>query len=157
MGEVRVQLNWDLLKRSMTLGITTVSLVHTSKWNPATLYAPWYKDSAGMNVPHDADAAQPWRYDELIEDREVQPFDYELITEEAARIAVLESAKVLSLEVGSDEHLILDGNHRLMLRLGQLAHRDTVLPWYRIHAPLNSLLVPDTVHFSHGPFFNPKK
>jgi len=130
----------------MEEGAVTATVRQVSEWEPTSFFAPWYKDSSGNSVPyHDADA-HPWRYDELIMPRELEAFDY---PEDATSDQILsQNAKVLTLDLKSKEHLVLDGNHRLMLKLGKLAMHDISLPWYRIHASLELALVPDVVHWS---------
>lgn len=146
--DVRVQLRWATLELAMQSGTAKASLDNAPEWIPEALYAPWYKDSMGKPVSYDTIDARPWRYDELTAARPRQPFDYSTPEEDlSSSIAIAQESKILTLDVGNGEQLVLDGNHRLMLRLGCLASYDITMTQYRVEAPLELRLVPDVLYW----------
>ncbi|HJP80795.1 MAG TPA: hypothetical protein VJ841_00155 [Candidatus Saccharimonadales bacterium] len=148
-SDLRVEFDWLALRQGMEDGIADITIDHVTTWDPTKLYAPWYHDGHRQAMRYDEEGAQPWRYDQLLGQPMMQVPGHFLSEEIIARHdAVFKDAKILSHDVGEERHLVLDGNHRLILRLGFLAARQIVLPHYQIHAPLNPPLVPDVKHFT---------
>jgi hypothetical protein len=148
-SDVRVKFDWQTFEAGMEEGLIDVTVTPTASWDATTLYAPWYHNGHRQAVRYDEEGAQPWRYDELLGQPMMQAPGHFLSEEIAARHdVVFKDTKILSLDVGRERRLVLDGNHRLILRLGFLALKHIELPHYQIHAPLDPPLVPDVKHFT---------
>jgi hypothetical protein len=147
-NEVRVELDWGKLEQLMSIGQASVDFAMRRHWNLSKLHAPWYKNQSGEPTSYDNAGAVAWSFEELTDPNrpKTQVFDQDHIHDKDRSerdVTWLYTARILTLDIHEDDQLVLDGNHRLMMILGDFARSHIAVQHYQIHAAFDAVLVPD--------------